>query len=311
MMKWRSSRTRKADGDEQQEELVLFRDMLQRRDTDRILTLLQPAVFSDDLLDSANSLYRLPSAKRSSSSSGLGLLELTDNKNDYDWLKTPPATPLFPSLEMEVNAPELALHRDIPVIQHLSRFAGGISEQASTKANGATISKSHMPKPKNNPSRSVTPGNGARPTPPAPTRPLRPMTPSAMRVQQAPQPDHKLAPKIIQFNNKISCNSSSAPSLNTAGPGKDSKSKSWRGRGVSPMVRSRTPAASNIPVGFSDDETLVPSRTGDRSSSASRSRPSAAIHPKQEPVVLVVKPRRQSCSPSMARGRKTAEDKYY
>ena len=35
-------------------------------------------------------------------------------------LKTPPATPLFPSLEME-NGPELVTQREIPIVQPLSR----------------------------------------------------------------------------------------------------------------------------------------------------------------------------------------------
>lgn len=36
-------------------------------------------------------------------------------------LKTPPATPLFPSLEMEANAPEMVVQRELPIIQTLSR----------------------------------------------------------------------------------------------------------------------------------------------------------------------------------------------
>ncbi|KAI3923296.1 hypothetical protein MKW92_008740 [Papaver armeniacum] len=44
-------------------------------------------------------------------------------KNDYDWLKTPPATPLFPSLEMEMD-PEFVIQREIPILQPpLTRFS--------------------------------------------------------------------------------------------------------------------------------------------------------------------------------------------
>lgn len=62
-------------------------------------------------------LYRMASAKKGP---GVELLSESE-KNDYDWLKTPPATPLFPSLEMEANAPELVLQHEIPITQPLSR----------------------------------------------------------------------------------------------------------------------------------------------------------------------------------------------
>ncbi|XP_012833074.1 PREDICTED: uncharacterized protein LOC105953939 [Erythranthe guttata] len=35
--------------------------------------------------------------------------------------KTPPATPLFPSLEMETNGQELVIQREIPILLSLSR----------------------------------------------------------------------------------------------------------------------------------------------------------------------------------------------
>ncbi|KAK9137497.1 hypothetical protein Sjap_008091 [Stephania japonica] len=155
-----------------------------------------------------------------------------------------------------------------------------------------------MPKPKI-PSRSVTPGV-PRPTPLAPTRPLiRPRTPNAIRVQQAPRPE--LAPKIIQSNNKYSNSAAKLPA----------KFKS-SGREVSPLVRSQTPFSSN-PVGFSDHgetQPPPPNLRTNRSSSASRGRPlnptsATLIHPKQESVVT---PRRQSCSPTLARGRKTEDN---
>ncbi|XP_057771267.1 uncharacterized protein LOC130991191 isoform X2 [Salvia miltiorrhiza] len=60
-------------------------------------------------------------------------------KNDYNWLKTPPATPLFPSLEMDTNAQELVVQREIPIIQPVSRFAG---------KSYSNIHTSPMPKPK-------------------------------------------------------------------------------------------------------------------------------------------------------------------
>ncbi|KAJ6312031.1 hypothetical protein OIU77_013726 [Salix suchowensis] len=76
-------------------------------------------------------------------------------------------------------------------------------------------------------------------------------------------------------------------------------------RGVSPSVRSTIP--SQIP-GFSND-TPLNLRT-DRATSATRGRlaaanPTASISQKQDPTP---RPRRQSCSPSVTRGRKESNE---
>ncbi|XP_059627199.1 uncharacterized protein LOC132269989 [Cornus florida] len=83
--------------------------------------------------------------------------------------------------------------------------------------------------------------------------------------------------------------------------GTDSKSKP-KSRGVSPLVRSTIPA--QIP-GFSD-QTPTNLRT-DRASSATRGRPGNQAMPivwKPEPIT---NPRRQSCSPSVTRGRRVEQ----
>lgn len=79
--------------------------------------------------------------------------------------------------------------------------------------------------------------------------------------------------------------------------GTDSKTKP-RSRGVSPLVRSTIPA--QIPE-FSNE--TPPNLRTDRSTSATRG--SSVLHHKPaEPVPSTAKPRRESCSPSVMRGRK-------
>ncbi|XP_047979238.1 uncharacterized protein LOC125221156 [Salvia hispanica] len=85
------------------EELSFFRD-LKKREKDQSPSLLHP--ISDDF--------------EPNGSFGLNRINETC-KNDYNWLKSPPATPLFPSLEMETNGKELVLQREIPIIQPISR----------------------------------------------------------------------------------------------------------------------------------------------------------------------------------------------
>ncbi|KAI8555970.1 hypothetical protein RHMOL_Rhmol05G0216800 [Rhododendron molle] len=65
-------------------------------------------------------LYRMTSAKKGSRNEFLGDSE----KSDYNWLKTPPATPLFQSLEMDATASQLAIQRELPIVLPLSRVLG-------------------------------------------------------------------------------------------------------------------------------------------------------------------------------------------
>ncbi|XP_059309559.1 uncharacterized protein LOC132060575 [Lycium ferocissimum] len=96
------------------EDLILFRDMYKREKKD-LASLLLPV--PDEFEANGNyALYRMASGKKGQV--GLDSMMSTETgKNDYDWLKTPPATPLFPSLDMEANAPELVIQKEIPIIQ--------------------------------------------------------------------------------------------------------------------------------------------------------------------------------------------------
>ncbi|MED6127468.1 hypothetical protein PIB30_088402 [Stylosanthes scabra] len=153
--KEREGRERGGGGEE---DLSLFRE-LRKRQSERVSSLLQFA--SEDYDFDSNgkfSLYRM--AKENEY-----LVET--NKSEYDWLKTPPATPLFPSLEMEPNA-HLVLQKEVPIIsQPISRFAGNDEKQlkskpiidAKSKPTQTNSSKANIPM------RSITPSqNRQRPT---------------------------------------------------------------------------------------------------------------------------------------------------
>ncbi|XP_008218545.1 PREDICTED: uncharacterized protein LOC103318888 isoform X1 [Prunus mume] len=128
--------------DRDHEDLILFRELHKRQKERNILSLLQPV--SDEFEPTGNyQLYRTAAAQK-----GSGFEFLAENdKNDYDWLKTPPATPLFPSLEMDTNGPELVIQREIPILQPLSRFAGGnCNSETVERRNGHGRPKSPHPK---------------------------------------------------------------------------------------------------------------------------------------------------------------------
>lgn len=269
------------------EDLLLFRE-IHKREKERIASLLQPV--SDEFEPNSGNypLYRIASAKKGSGYEFLA----GGNKNDYDWLKTPPATPLFPSLEMEANAPDLVVHREIPILQPLSRFSS--NSEAPKEGNGRSLSPS--PKPKIPPRSTTRSGR------------------SSISLAEAKNPK---GPLIL--NQKVGIDPSKRSNLGTIkskpttqqesdanfittnlliNMRTDSKMKPTS-RGVSPLVRTKIPA--QIP-GFSDE--TPPNLKTDRSSSASRDRSCNPVLSSHQKSDSTAKPRRQSCSPSVARNRK-------
>ncbi|KAF8391742.1 hypothetical protein HHK36_021976 [Tetracentron sinense] len=260
------------------EDLLLFYEM-RKREKERNISLLQPV--SDEFEPYAGNfypLYRIAYAKKGSGHEFL-------DKNDYDWLKTPPSTPLFPSLEMEANAPELAIQREIPISKTLSRFSG--NSEASKEINWG--SKPPNPKPRVS-SRSVTPS--ARPSFSSATETRN--TRGTLVSNHQPRSDLNKRSTVTTIKTTPNSPKESPsnflylnPSKNT---GIDSNSKPRSG-GVSPLVQSRL-------LGLSDE--ILPNLWTDRSSSASRGRPrnpTMTTHPKQESI----KPGRKSYSPSKTR----------
>ncbi|KAF6162356.1 hypothetical protein GIB67_008485, partial [Kingdonia uniflora] len=274
------------------EDLLLFCDM-HKRDNQHIVSLLQPVSDEFEPTNGNLALYRIASAKK-----GFGVDLFNENdKNDYNWLKTPPATPLFQSLEMEANAPELAVQRELPVLQPLTRFAG--TTEAS-KLNSR--SKSPNPKPKI-PTRSITPS-----TRPSVTPNKRPTTPSsdttkplkALQKQSNITTKRPTTPSSIMYTLKPTTTPTTTVTIPRESLSvKETITRPQSRSEVSPMVRSRIPATI---LGFTD-ETPANLKT-DRANSVTRGRPKTpnnpTVQPKQEPV----KSRRQSCSPSISRGRK-------
>ncbi|KAI3734950.1 hypothetical protein L6452_14432 [Arctium lappa] len=95
---------RKSVMKEKEEELGLFLEM-RKREKERTDLLLQN---TEEELDSSigsiegsSQMFNMPSATPARKTGAEEFLNSENDKNDYDWLLTPPGTPLFPSLEME------------------------------------------------------------------------------------------------------------------------------------------------------------------------------------------------------------------
>ncbi|KAK1314506.1 hypothetical protein QJS10_CPA06g01505 [Acorus calamus] len=255
------------------DDLILFHEM-RKCEKERNTSLLQP-VFDD--FDPSNAgfagnypLYKMPSVKR-----GIGhdqFLSIDGDKNDYDWLKTPPATPLFPSLEMEASCTNLVVQREIPILHPLkpSRFS-----KKSETSKPMMISSTSRPKiPTSVHPKAMTTTISSRSVPPVNPRPLAPIS----RTTQQPK---------LNSSNPVKK------------PNTDAKPRS---RGMFPMVRLRIPN-HDFPGEAPPNLITSAAAVSSRASSATRGRPGDPIVRKEVPE----NPRRQSCSPSVTRGRRVPE----
>ncbi|XP_058215708.1 uncharacterized protein LOC131326838 isoform X2 [Rhododendron vialii] len=325
---------------ERDEDLLLFRE-LHKKERDRLVSLLQPV--SEEFEASGNyPLYRMTSAKKGSGDEFLGDSE----KSDYNWLKTPPATPLFQSLEMDATASQLAVQRELPIVLPLSRFAGN---SVTTNESSDRI-KSPNPKQKA-PPRSVTPSQrpsvSAAPETKAPTK-NKPIMSSNQKMNQSmisidtpisrtANAVRTVAKPILNTQRKEGPLSFLASNLSKSMGTSDTKLNTIS-RGLSPMVRSTIPVQA---PGYTDEKTRNQrtnrsssvartdrsssvTRTDrsssvtrtNRSSSALRGRnqnqsllPAANVNAVQKPESSPKTITRQSCSPSVMRGRKVETEK--
>ncbi|KAK7314088.1 hypothetical protein VNO77_39298 [Canavalia gladiata] len=281
------------------EDLTLFRE-LRKCQNERISSLLH--CVSEEFECDTNggsgkfSLYRIPSGRKEN-----GLEFLETNKNDYDWLKTPPATPLFPSLEMEPST-QLVVQKELPISQSISRFARSDMEVPKHKARDGKASHANSAKPKL-PMRSITPShNRQRPTINKNTNEQQTVTLPTINKNTHSETEHDATSNTKSTPQKQT-NNADFVALNTKKSIEIIESqRKPRARGVSPSVRSRF--LSNM-VELSN-EAPPNLKTDQRSSSTTRgrsvTRPSTVLgFQNQDPIPRACRPSR-SPSPSMANG---------
>ncbi|KAL3523237.1 hypothetical protein ACH5RR_016071 [Cinchona calisaya] len=284
--------------DNKDEDLVLFREM-HRREKDRVVSLLQPV--SDEFEANGNFAFygMAPPGKKGPGYDVLG----ESSKNDYDWLKTPPATPLFPSLEMETNGPDLITQREIPIVQPLSRFAGNLEvENGSVRP---TISPTLKPKvptrystPSGRPSVSLSEKKNSKSAPVLNQKINQSYSDLNLENPKKSSSTVKQPVDCKDINwNMLASNLSKSTSIGMDPSTKTTKPKS---RGVSPLVRSQ--------ISVPSDENPTNPRT-DRSTLAYRGRATTSQQnpssvSQKRPESATKSRRQQSRSPGATRGRK-------
>ncbi|KAL2343435.1 hypothetical protein Fmac_004720 [Flemingia macrophylla] len=214
---------------EKDDDLALFSEM-QSREQESFL--LQP---SDDLEDSfASKLRHFSDMKLGISIPGRGesseLLNADGDKNDYDWLLTPPDTPLFPSLDeepQEINVVTRGRPRSKPV--SISRSSTMERSYKSSRGSASPSRLSSSPRSGNNTLQSR--GRSSSTPNSSPTQVLRHATPPR---RPSPPPTKPMSPAPR----------SSTPTPRRISTGSSSPALSSRIRGTSPVKTSRGNSAS-------------------------------------------------------------------
>ncbi|KAK7399981.1 hypothetical protein VNO78_11179 [Psophocarpus tetragonolobus] len=230
---------------EKDDDLALFSEM-QSREQESFL--LQP---SDDLEDSFSSKLRhFSDIKLGISIPGRGetseLLNADGDKNDYDWLLTPPDTPLFPSLDdepPEINVVSRGRPRSKPI--SISRSSTMERSYKSSRGSASPNRLSSSPRSGNNTLQSR--GRSSSTPNSSPTQVLRHATPTR-RPSPPPTKPATPAPRSSTPTPRRISTGSGSPAISSGTRG-TSPVKTSRGNSASPKIRAWQ---TNIP-GFSSD----------------------------------------------------------
>ncbi|KAH9325428.1 hypothetical protein KI387_005606, partial [Taxus chinensis] len=373
---------------ERDDDLALFHEM-RKREKERILLTAR----SDDLESShraatkpgSSPVYKMPESPVRKTRSD-DFLNADGDKNDYDWLLTPPGTPLFPSLEKDMTA-LVTGQRGTPTVRPLpalkpSRLMNNqmeatsmaarsslISRQSTTTSSGSNNSMNtnikrssmstgagHVPSRPSTPTsrptvsapRSMMPTSRSGATVSRPSTPTsRPIVPASRSAVTASRPSTPTARHTVPASRPTVPTSrptvpaprptvpasrpSSRPSTPTRRPSTPSSSQfssippgrsssvskatsipfrnSAPSRGSSPTVKSRPCHPASMPDFSLDAPPNLRTTMPERPISATRGRPGApsAARSTNEAPNASNRPRRQSCSPSITRGRISGE----
>ncbi|KAK8961171.1 hypothetical protein KSP40_PGU022010 [Platanthera guangdongensis] len=208
---------------EREDELALFRELF-KREREKNTNLLDAVSTELEPIDGNSVLYKISSAKKGDA------LANENEKNDYDWLKTPPATPLFQSLEMDVGQinPNMIVHKELPVISPLkpSRF----SEKTETKTSSKLPSSPSLS--------SLVPASSSRPETPDPY----PLSPPKRLAAPITTPRFSGTPRFLKESN-------TEASVKPLQPGR------FLRRREEPRARPQSPGAASVGSASSRPET--------------------------------------------------------
>ncbi|XP_022776261.1 uncharacterized protein LOC111317970 isoform X2 [Durio zibethinus] len=217
---------------EKHDDLALFNEMQSK---ERENFLLQS---SDDFEDSFYFKLGISVPVRGETSE---LLNADEEKNDYEWLLTPPDTPLFPSLDNEPPPTNVA-SRGRPRTQPISISRSSTMDKSHRSSRGSASPNRLSPSPRSGNSTFQSRG---RPSSASQSSPVRPATPTR---RPSPPPGKSSAPaRRSSTPTPRRTSSGSSGIVASSGVRGTSPIRTSRGNSSSPKIRAWQ---SNIP-GFS------------------------------------------------------------
>ncbi|KAK9289307.1 hypothetical protein L1049_007462 [Liquidambar formosana] len=236
---------------EKEEDLALFLELRKHEKENKNLLFLQNSDECDGYIPGNSPISKIASSMPARKMGADDFLNSENEKADYDWLLTPPGTPLFPSLEMESQRTimsQIGIPNARP-ISSKSRLANSQEKIASrSDVTSRKASSTPGPNPSNAGNRRPSSSGGpastncrpatptGRPTLPPATKPSRPSTPTSRAT--LPSTTKTTAPAMRSSTPTRSISRSSTPTARPSAPASKSTSRT-----ATPTRRPSTPTS--------------------------------------------------------------------
>nr|GLL40317.1 mucin-5B-like [Ipomoea trifida] len=255
---------------EKDEELALFNEMRRREKERNDLLLLQKSDEFDSLLGSktGNSpIFNVgvactPARKTVTDE----FLNSENDKNDYDWLLTPPGTPLFPSLEMESQKTVMSQFGNLKARPTALKSRLANPPEPTARSNLTSRQASSLPG-------LNTSSTGVRR--PSSSGGSRPSTPTGRSTLSASR-------STLTSSSKPALNTASKTTSSTATSSRPSRSATPTSRGTLPSTKPTVTPRSSTP----DSRSTVRSSTPTRQPNPGSKPTSRAATPTRRPMTL-------------------------
>ncbi|KAJ9539795.1 hypothetical protein OSB04_026301 [Centaurea solstitialis] len=290
---------------EKEEELGLFLEM-RKREKERHDLLLQNAEeeFDSSLGSRTGSspIFNLASAPTVRKTGADEFLNSENDKNDYDWLLTPPGTPLFPSLEMDSQ--KTVMNQNGTTKAHPNALKSRLSNNQSEATGRNTVSRQRASSPGpsvglRRPSSSGGPGSRpstptgrpasstssrplsnpvsksttmSKPTSTTSSRPSRSSTPTSRSISSSSKPTVPARSSTPTRSTARSSTPTSRPSLSTSKPASRASTPTRRPATLSTATKPSAPPVKSPTLSSTSSTARNPAQPSAGSPSA-RPRP--------------------------------------
>ncbi|XAR71937.1 hypothetical protein NMG60_11018398 [Bertholletia excelsa] len=275
---------------EKEEELALFLEM-RKREKERNNLLLQKSEDFEAPLGSkpgTSPLFNVASSAPARKTVADDFLNSDNDKNDYDWLLTPPGTPLFPSLEMEAQKTVMS-QIETPKARPTSLKSRLANPQPEPAARSNLISRQSVSSPGLNNSSigirrpSSSGGLGSRPATPTGRPTLNPASKSTSTTASKSTITAASKPTSTMSKSSRSSTPTSRVMLPSTKPTVPARSSTPTSRATVPSSKATVPARSSTPTSRAASRSSTPTSRPTLPASRPTSR---ATTPTRRPAML-------------------------